>query len=277
MSVRKLVRQFFLEGIDFLNQIYLNRRIILELTKRDFKTKYTQNYFGLLWAVLEPLAMMVALWLVFSSVLKPTGNIGDIPYPLYLISGLIAYDFFNKSLNNAMRSVKAFSFLIKQVNFRIAILPFIPIMSELVIQMINLGIVMVFCIISGIYPSLYWLQVFYFLFATCILLIGITWITSSILPFFPDLQYIITISMRLLFFVTPIFWSSSSVPEKYLIILKFNPLFYLVEGYRNSLIYKIPFWDDLPGTIIFWSASVVFLLLGILIFKRLRPHFADVV
>jgi len=275
--IRRLANQFVLEGIDFIRQLYLNRKILLELTKRDFKTKYTQNYFGLLWAILEPLAMMVALWMVFNSVLRAGGNMGDIPFSLYLITGLIAYDFFNKSLNNATRSVKMFAFLIKQVNFRVAIIPMIPIASELIIQFINLFIVMTFCIISGVYPSIYWLQVLYYLGAACFLLIGLTWATSSIVLFFPDLQYIITITMRLLFFLTPIFWSTTKIPEQYMVILKLNPLLYIVEGYRDSLVFKTPFWEDLQGGLIFWSMAIGFFLIGILVFKKLRPHFADVV
>lgn len=271
------INQFFLEGIDFIKQITLNRKIIFELTRRDFKTKYTENYFGLLWAILEPLAMMVTLWLVFSSVLKSGGQADQMPYPLYLISGLIAYDFFNKSLNNGTKSVKIFSFLIKQVNFRIAILPLIPILSELLIQAVNIGIVMIFCLLSGVYPSWYWFQLLYYLFAACFLLVGLTWITSSILPFFPDIQFIITIAMRLLFFLTPIFWVTSTIPEKFLIILKLNPLMYIVEGYRNSLVFAKPFWDDPVGTLFFWSISLIIFFAGILVFKKLRPHFADVV
>jgi len=272
----KKFKQFYLEGIDFLRQIYINRRLIYELTRRDFKTKYVENLFGLSWAVLEPLSMLLILWIVFTKVF-PSDNTSGFPYYLYLLTGLIAYDFFNKALNQATRSIKDFSFLVRQVNFRIAVLPMIYIFSELIILGIILCILIIFCLFSQVYPSVYWLQVFYFIFSACCLLVSISWLTASVLCFFPDIYFIISITMRVLFFFTPIFWQVTAVPAQYIGILKLNPLFYLVEGFRMSFLTHKPFWSDPNGTIYFWVVTVFFFLIGIFVFKRLRPHFADVV
>jgi ABC-type polysaccharide/polyol phosphate export permease len=272
----KIIKQFYLEGIDFLKQLYLNRLLIFELTKRDFKTKYIQNLFGLSWAVLEPLSMLLILWIVFTKVF-PSGNTSGFPFYLYMLTGLIAYDFFNKALNQATRSIKDFSFLVKQVNFRIAVLPMIYIFSELIILGIILCVLMFFCLLSGVYPSVYWFQVFYYIFSACCLLISISWFTSSILCFFPDIYFIISITMRVLFFFTPIFWQVKTVSPQYIGILKLNPLFYLVEGFRMSFLTHQPFWSDTRGTLYYWLVTIFFFFIGIMVFKRLRPHFADVV
>ncbi len=271
MGLEKLVR----EGIDFISQLYNNRLLIYELSKREFKTKYAENVFGLSWAILEPLAMMTVLWLVFSY-LKTGRSSGDVPFAIYLLTGLAAFDFFNKSLNQATRSIKSYSFLVKQVNFRTAIIPLLKIFSELMIHFIVLGVVIIILIFSGFYPNIYWLQLFYYIFAQVVLLIGVSWATSSILLFFPDISYIITITMRLLFFITPIFWSIDAMPEKFMPIFKINPLFYTVSGYRDSLLYKIPFWEHPETTAYFWGITIFFLVVGVFVFKKMRPHFADV-
>jgi lipopolysaccharide transport system permease protein/teichoic acid transport system permease protein len=269
------IRRFFIEGIDFFKQIYYNRFVIVELTKRDFKSKYVSNLFGLSWAILEPLAMMFILWFIFTYI--RTGKHMEIPYPLFLLSGLVAYDFFNKTLNSATRGIANYGFLINKVNFRSAIIPLVKISSEVMLHMIILVIVGIILVLNGMPVTIYWLQVFYYLFAMIILLTGISWFTSSISLFFPDINYIITIVMRVLFFFTPIFWEAKSIPPKVLIYFQMNPLYYLVNGYRDSFLYQVPFWEHRTGTLYYWGFTALFFLIGVVVFKRLRPYFAEMV
>lgn len=270
-----IIKSLFVEGVDFLKQIYLNRFIIWELTKRDFRVKYINNIFGLSWAILEPLAMMFILWFIFTFV--RTTKSSDVPFAAFLLTGLLAYDFFNKTLNSATRSIRSFGFLINKVNFRAAIIPLVSIASEVLINLIVIGIISIILFVSKIPVSLFWLQVFYYLFAMCAMLIGISWFTSSISLFFPDINYIITIVMRVLFFFTPIFWGIESFPSKYQFYFKLNPLYYIVNGYRDSFLFNVPFWEHTEDTLYFWILTTLFLVLGVLVFKRLRPHFADAI
>lgn len=275
MLLFRLGKRFIIEGIDFLKQIYLNRFIIWELTKRDFRTQYISNILGLSWAILEPLAMMFILWFVFTYI--RTGQQTDIPFSLFLLAGLVIYDFFNKALNTATRGIAAYGFLISKVHFRAAIIPLVKISSELIMHIIILIIVSIILLFSGIPFTIYWLQIFYYLFATVFLLTGLTWLTSSLALFFPDIKYIITIAMRVLFFFTPIFWQVKNIPDHMVIFFRLNPLFYIVEGYRNSLLYNIPFWNDLMGTVYFWCMAIVLFVAGVFVFKRLRPYLAEMV
>jgi len=235
-----------------------------------------KNLLGFSWAVIEPLAMMLILWIVFSFIYHRHDRDGY-PFIAFLLCGMVAYDFFNKTINQATRSIQTFSFLIKQVNFRIAILPIIIILSELFLHFIILVIVAVILFFNHIYPSVYWLQVFYYLFASSVLLLGLSWLTSSIHLFFPDIYVIISIVMRLLFFMSPIFWNPSMLDPSIIKIFRLSPLYYLVEGYRNCFLYKIPFWQDVRGTVSFWCFTLFFLLAGVFVFKKLRPQFADVI
>lgn len=269
------IRQFYKEGIDFFRQIYLNRFVIAELTKRDFKSKYVSNLFGLSWAILEPLAMMFILWFIFTYI--RTGKPTTIPFPLFLISGLVAYDLFNKTLNSATHGIANYGFLINKVNFRSAIIPLVKISSEVILHFIILAIVGVILVLNGMPVTIYWLQVFYYLFAMIFLLTGITWFTSSVSLFFPDINYIITIVMRVLFFFTPIFWEAKNIPERLQIYFQLNPLFYLVNGYRDSFLYRVPFWHHTTGTLYYWAVSLIFFFIGVAVFKRLRPYFAEMV
>lgn len=269
------IQRFFIVGYDFLKQIYLNRYIIWELTKRDFRTKYVKNIFGLSWAIIEPLAMMVILWFIFTFV--RTGRSTDVPFALFLLTGLIAYDFVNKSINSATRSISSYGFLINKVNFRSAFIPIVKIMSEVYLHVIIIAIVGIILIFNGIPVTFYWLQIVYYLFASIMFLIGLTWLTSSISLFFPDINYIITITMRVLFFFTPIFWDASMVPDKFMIYFRLNPLYYIVSGYRDSFLYKVPFTDHVNEGLYFWGLTAFFFFVGVYVFRKLRPHFADLI
>lgn len=269
------ITRIYEEAVDFFHQLWIKRELIFELTKRDFKVKYSANIFGFSWSVIEPLAMMVILWFVFTYL--RTGRMTEVPYSLFLLTGIIAYDFFNKSMNVAVKSIKSYSFLIQKVNFRLAVIPIVKILSEIFIHLIVILIVILIILFSSVEFSFFWFQILYYLFAATILLICISWATSSIALFFPDIQYIITIIMRLAFFFTPIFWTADTIPEKFARFIRINPLYYIVNGYRDSLLFHVGFWEKPGETITYWIIVVIFLIIGVSVFKRLRPHFADVI
>lgn len=270
------MRKIYIEAKDFFQQLYFNRDLILELTRRDFTSKYVKNFFGLSWAILDPLAFIVVLYFVFGMRFGDKETMG-VPFIFYLISGYIAYDFFSTALGQVSDSIKSYSFMITKVNFRLAILPIVKLLSNLAMHFIILGIVLVIFMLNSIYPTLYWLQLVYYIFAVYCLLLGLAWITSSISLFFPDIKNIISIVIRLLFFLTPIFWSIQGMPDNYAFVLKLNPLFYIVNGYRESIIYQVGFWEHPMLMLYYWGVTLIFLIAGVVVFKKLRPHFADVI
>jgi lipopolysaccharide transport system permease protein/teichoic acid transport system permease protein len=272
----RFVPQFIKEAIDFFYQIFLNRMLLFTLSIRDFQKKYISNLFGLVWAVLDPVAFVVILYFVFGE--RYSGkNPNEVSFVVYLITGHIAFDLFGSTMHSVTQSITEHSFLLKKVNFRVAILPIVTMLSNLMVH----GIVLMVCIVilqfNHIYPSWYWFQLLYYAFAITVFLISIGWLTSSIYLFFPDISNIVAIVTRLMFFLTPIFWKMSGLAVRDQFLLKLNPVYYIVNGYRESLIYHKGFWEHPVLTVYFWSVCIFFLVIGVLVFKRLRPHFADVV
>lgn len=269
-------KTLLLDGYSFFREIFRSKHMICQLTKRDFNARYIQNVLGLAWAILDPLFFVLILWFVFST-LRSGNTVGSIPLIAYLLTGLIPFMFFSDVLSSSTSSIKNYSFLISKVNFRIALLPLVKLLSGIMIHCIVFCVGAIILIIKGIYPSIWWFQVLYFMFAAALLLLGISWLTSAISVFLPDTANIINIIIKFLFYLTPIFWEMNHFPAKYQIILKLNPLYYIVNGYRNSLIYHKSFWNEPIITIYYWLFSFVFLIIGVSSFKKLRPHFADVV
>jgi len=260
---------------DFLKAIFQSKRLLWSLTKNEFKQKYVGNILGVFWAFIQPAAMIGIFWFVFQVGFK-SKPVDDFPFILWLVAGMFPWFYFAEGLSSGTNSVQSNSFLVKKVVFRVSLLPIIPLLSALSIHIFFIFFMFGMFIYYGYSPELYWLQLFYYAFATSILLLGLSWLTSSIVIFFKDVGQLVAIVVQFGFWLTPIFWSLKMVPEKYHWIINLNPMAYIIDGYRNSMIYHKWFWEDMGFTLYFWICTIIIFLLGGFTFKKLRPHFSDV-
>lgn len=265
------IRQFII----FLQDLYRSRATIRELAKRDFIAKYLGSYLGLLWAFIQPAITILIFWFVFAMGFK-SQPIADFPFILWLMAGIIPWYFLSDSLSGATSSVLDHSFLVKKMVFRVSILPIVKILSALMIHLFFLGALFLMFYLHGYKPSLYNLQVLYYLFAIIFLNLGLSWITSSLIIFLKDVGQVIGMLLQFGLWITPIFWTISMIPDRYQGIMMLNPAYYLIEGYRDSFIHHRWFWEHLPLTIYFWTLSSALFVAGAVLFRKLRPHFADV-
>lgn len=254
-----------------------NASLLKSLAFREFKSAYTGSALGSVWLFVEPFLYMGIMWFFFTKAIQfaPSGNI---PYMPWLMTSMILWTFFNSCMNNLASVFKTYSYLMKQKNFNLSVLPFVTIFSAFLNHLIFLGFLISVFLISGVSFSLYWFQAIYYLFALTCLLIGIGWITASVSLFFKDIRNIINIILQIGFWTTPIFWDANSIPEKFQLLIKLNPLFYVFAGYRNSFLYHVGFWQDFGVEgIYFWSFTLLISVIGALTYKKLRPHFGDVI
>lgn len=259
----------------FLRDIYNSRRLLIDLAKNDFKSRYATNYLGILWAFVQPTVMILIFWFVFQVGFKSM-PVDNFPFILWLMAGMVPWFFFAESLQSATQSILTNSFLVKKVVFRVALLPIIQIISAMTIHLFFILVTLGMFLFYGYLPSLYWIQIPYYLFATVILVLGISWITSSVVVFFRDLGQMVGMVIQFGFWLTPIFWSMKILPERFHSIMQYNPAYYLVEGYRDALINHVWFWDKPGLTLQYWIITALFFFGGAVIFRKLRPHFADV-
>ena len=259
----------------FLKSIIDNRTLLWSLTKNDFKQKYVGNILGIFWAFIQPAAMIAILWFVFQVGFKSI-PVDNFPFILWLVSGMFPWFFFSEGLANGTNSVIANSFLVKKVVFRISLLPLIPLLSALSVHIFFVFFMFGMFFYYGYAPDIHWIQLIYYIFATSILLIGLSWLTASLVVFFRDVGQLVAIVIQFGFWLTPVFWSLKMVPEQYHWIIKLNPAYYIIEGYRSSMIYHHWFWETPRQTLYFWIVTLFIFVLGGYTFKKLRPHFADV-
>ena len=262
--------------LNFITDAFKMRNLILKLAKNDFKSKYAGSYFGLAWGFVQPIVTILIYWFVFTKGLKAGAHSEKIPFILWFMTGIIPWFYFADALNSATVSFLEYSYLVKKIVFKISVLPIVKMLSALIIHVFFILMLFIIYALYGFGISVYNLQFIYYTFCMIVLLVGLSWMTSAIIPFFRDLGQIISIVLQFGMWLTPIVWSIDSLSPKLIMIFKLNPIYYIVEGYRDAFINHVWFFDKPLLTLYYWTFTMVVLVFGILVFKRLKPHFADV-
>ncbi|MNW44859.1 Teichoic acid translocation permease protein TagG [compost metagenome] len=260
----------------FLKEIYKGRGLIINLAKNDFKTKYASSYLGIVWGFIQPLLTIATYWFVFQIGLR-SGNIADVPFILWFIVAIIPWFFFSEGLSSATNVYTEYSYLVKKVVFKIELLPIVKIVSALFVHLFFIVFIFIIFSVYGYYPNIFNLQLLYYLLCTIVLTFSISVITSAVVLFFKDLNQIIIIVLQMGFWFTPIGWSYTMLSDFWGKIFKLNPMFYIIEGYRDSFIDNVPFWTHPYYTFYFWMFCLTAFVIGVNSFKKLKPHFADVI
>lgn len=259
-----------------LGETYHNRKMILSLAKNDFKTKYAGSYLGIIWAFIQPLVTICVYWFVFSNIRQ--GAEREVPFVLWLVAGLVPWLFFQEGLNSGTNSLIEYSYLVKKVVFNIRVLPVVKLISALFVHLVFIGICFFLYIAMGYMPGIEAVQILYYCGAMFILVLGMSYLTSAVVIFFRDLSQFINICLQVGVWMTPIMWNFEDFHLTGILvkILQLNPMFYIVEGYRDALLGRGWFWEKPLLTLYFWGFTAVIFALGTRVFKKLRIHFADV-
>ncbi len=262
--------------------IYAGRKLITRLSVNDFKTKFAGSYLGIIWAFVQPVITVLVYWFVFEKGFKPVpiNNAAGVetPFVLWLIAGMVPWFFFNDALSGGTRALLDYSYLVKKVVFQIDILPIVKVISSVFVHLFFLAFAVLLFALYGYFPDLYTLQILYYSVCLFAFVLGLSYLTSAVVVFFRDLNQVINIVLQVGVWVTPIMWNIETMDISPALkgIIKLNPLFYVVQGYRDAFIGKIAFWERWELTIYFWVVTLLFFWLGIHVFKKLRMHFADV-
>lgn len=261
-------------------ELWQNRRIIWRLAKNDFRKRYAGSYLGTIWALVPPLVTVTMYWFVFDRIfgsgpqLTCTG--GEVPYVLFLTAGLVPWFYFSDALMGAMTSLMEYNYLVKKVVFKVSVLPIIKVTAAMFVHVGFTVILMIIACIYGFTPSWYWLQLLYYTFCEYVLILGISYATCSIVIFFRDLQQLVSIVLQVGMWATPILWNIYGITESNRWFVKLNPMCYIVEGYRSCIYGEQLFWEHFYSATYFWIVTALIFVISSLIFKKLKPMFADI-
>ena len=263
----------------WLSDMRTGINLIFRLTAHDLRSRCLGSTLGFVWAFVQPFVMTIILCLVVGLVFKASAVRG-VPFIACLLVGMSAWSFFSDAWNQATNVFCEYAFLVRKVNFRLVTLPLMKILSALAVHGVFLLIVAVVLLCSHLAVSWSWLAVVYYLFAAAVLLAGLSYISAALNVFLRDVGPIVNVGLQFGFWLTPVFWDFTMFPLQghalLVQILRLNPVVYIVEGYRDSLLFNAPFAAGWGAAVYFWIVALALLGLGLLIFRRLRPHFADV-
>jgi teichoic acid transport system permease protein len=266
-----------LSAVIMLTKSIQNRKMILQLAKNDFKTRYAGSYFGIFWAFVQPIVTILLYWFVFQMGFR-SQPVGDYPFVLWLTAGLVPWFFFSDAWNGATSALLGYSFLVKKVVFDIEVLPAIKIVAAFLINVFFTAFMLLLFILCGYYPDVHWLQVIYCFICIIVLTWGLGYLTSSVVVFVRDLGHLLSVALQVLMWLTPIMWNIEMIAGyPWLVkIMHLNPVFYIVQCYRDAVFQGVWFWQRTEWTIYFWVVTLLMFAMGSSVFRRLQPHFADV-
>ncbi len=266
----------FVEVRGFVSDIVRNKKILFGMAKTDFISHYAGSYLGIVWAVVQPIFTILIYCLVFQVGLK-SGSSGDVPFALWLTVGLVPWFFFSDAWNSSTNVFLEYSYLVKKVVFSLNILPLVKIISALFTHIAFLMIAVGAGIGFGVYPTANSLMIIYYLFALICMTMGLSLLTAPIVVFFRDLTHVLAIVLQFGIWLTPIMWNINIFPDEWKAWFKLNPMFYVVQGYRNALSAEnVGIFDDIQWTMYFWVVVIVVLVVGFSTFSKLKEHMADV-
>ena len=252
-----------------LNEIITYKEFLRTNVKKDIRGKYKGSFLGVLWSFINPLLSVVVYAIVFHYIMR--FNIEN--YLIYLIAGIIPWNFFTSAINAGMNSILFNADIIKKVYFPRVILPISSVTSGLVNFSISCLIVILFAAFSGVGISIYLLFLPVVAMIQYIFTLGVVFILSALEIYVRDIEHIVNFFISMLFYVTPILYTPDYVPDNFAFILKINPLAYIINAYHSIFYYKeLPNMGDL-GIILVISIAIFFI--GYKIFDKLQKGFAE--
>lgn len=252
-----------------VKDLYNYRELLKTNIKKDVGGRYKNSFLGVLWSFISPLLQIAVYALVFQIILK-----SDIEnYTVYLCCGLIPWQYFSSCILRGAACIIDNGNIIKKVYFPREILPISIVTSEGINFLISTTIILGFVIFGGIGLSVNIVWYFVILAIQYVVSIGFAFIVSSFSVYFRDLLHLLGIIIQLLFYATPIVYTSKNVPEGFQWLIKINPMSYLIESYRNIFYNKMP--PEMRNLLIPLGMGIVLCIVGYLIFRKLEKRFAE--
>jgi lipopolysaccharide transport system permease protein len=255
-----------------LHELWNYRELLYTFTWRDVKIRYKQTALGFLWAILQPLCMMLIFTVFFGRLAKIPSD--GIPYPLFVLAALLPWTLFAEGITRSTSSMITNSHIMTKVYFPRLIMPLSGILSPLVDFVFSFLILIVMMILYGFIPTLNILFLPLFLLLALVTSLGIGLWLSALNVQYRDFQYTIPFLIQLGLFASPVVYPASLVPESVRFLYGLNPMAGVIEGFRWTLL-----GTEMPGAMILVSVGVVVILLisGAFYFRKMEQYYADVV
>lgn len=264
-------------ALTVLQEQIKNFYLIRRLSVYEMKSANSNNYLGVLWEIINPMIQISIYWFVFGFGIHNRKPIDGYPFFPWMIAGIVVWFFFNQATTQTSKSIYSRLGMVSKMSFPLSVIPSYVIFARFYQHLMLLAVIIVILATTGYYPTVYIIQLPYYMFATIALLFSVGLITSTLATIIRDVQNMVVSSIRVLFYLTPILWILDAAKHPTIVqIMKLNPLYYIIEGYRATLLgqswYLAVNWQY---TIYFWAVIIIFYLIGSYLHVKFRDRFVD--
>ncbi len=253
--------------LQLFREISQNRELIWALALKDLRVRYKRSVLGFLWALLNPLFMMVILTVVFSVFMRLAID----HYAVFLLVAILPWTFFSQALSYSVESIVGNGELLKKLYIQKSVFPIAAVLANLINFLLSL-IPLIFLLLVLRFPFYWtWLYLPFPLICLIAFTLGFGFFCAAINVFFRDVAHIVQIVLSGWFYCSPIIYSQDFIPLKYSFFYHLNPMVFILNGFRMSIYYgKLPTIQSAAMSLV---CGLVFLVLGYLVFRRYQDSF----
>ena len=251
--------------------------LIRRLARYEVKSSNAEKKLGILWELINPALQVLIYWFVFGVGLRGNSEVNGVPFIIWLIVGLTPWFFINDSILRGSNSINTRLGMLMKMKFPLSVIPSYVVASRLYQHFAMIGITILLTLLSVKTIPISIIQLPYYICATVVFVYSVSLLLSSLITLVKDIHHLLQSLLRMLFYVTPILWTVDSFPSYLHGWLMLNPIMYLIEGYRDSLITGTFFYEDPLYTAYFWSVTVFIFVLGAKLHIKFRNSFSELV
>lgn len=258
---------------------------IYSIAKYELLSDMHDSKLGVFWNFAHPLIQIATYWFAFGLIFNRkaiTYNDITVPFIFWLMGGMVVWTFISPCITNGCNAVYAKREVITKMKFPVSILPATVVLKELFNHFCLLVILVFVFSIGGYYPSIHWLPLIYYCFCGVVFSISLSLITSVLNMMARDTRKLILACMRLLLYLTPVIWSiqqleKSSAPRILIKIMKANPIYYIIQGYRDCFFYHQGILSNVKGMVVFWVFTLILFIIGSNLMYKFKHKFIDMI
>jgi homopolymeric O-antigen transport system permease protein len=247
--------------------------LLMNLTKREVRGRYSQSFFGVAWAIAQPLATMAVFTLVFSRLAKMPSM--GAPYPLFAFAALVPWFFFMNSVSSGTLSLITYRNIVTKTYFPREIIPLAQVCSRFIDFFAAAALYAILMTAYGVHVGVWGLMAPVFFVLLILFTVGLTFATSAVNVFYRDVNPVVQIALQLWLYLTPVAYPLALVPSRFRPLFVLNPLSAIVEGFRASVVFNRP--PDWALTGVAAAMIVAVFASAFYMFKRMDKYFADVI
>ncbi|HHU19104.1 MAG TPA: ABC transporter permease [Bacilli bacterium] len=263
-----------------IQYFYLIRRLSIY----ELKSKNNDNYLGMAWELINPLFQIAIYWFVFGYGIRQRANIKltgtlEVPFFYWMLAGMVIWLFFYRSIIEGSKAIYTRIRMLSKMNFPMSIIPNYIVLGRYYVHIGLLIITILIFNFNGYYINIYYFQLLYYAFALFAFTFSLALVMSTLSTIIRDIQMFLQSILRMGLYISPILWNVGTIENRLInIIIKLNPLYYLIEGYRHTLFglgwHVTIYWKQ---TIAFWAITILLFSFGSYLHVKFRRHFIDYV